>query len=37
MLQIWGRREIGTIFWYADLKEGDHLEETGVDGKMILK
>jgi hypothetical protein len=26
-----------TGFWWGDLKKSDHLGDTGVDGRMILK
>jgi hypothetical protein len=32
-----GRGEVHAGFWYRNMKEGDHLEESGVDGRIILK
>jgi hypothetical protein len=32
-----GKREVHTGFWWRDLREGDHLGDAGVDGKIILK
>jgi hypothetical protein len=29
--------EVHTGFWLGDLTEGDHLEDPGVDGRVILK
>jgi len=26
-----------TGFWWGSLREGDHLEDLGADGKIILK
>jgi hypothetical protein len=32
-----GKREMRTGFWWGDLREGDHLGEPVVDGRIILK
>jgi hypothetical protein len=32
-----GRREVHTGFWWGYLREGDHMGDPGVDGKIILK
>jgi len=32
-----GRGEVYTGFWWGNLRERDHLEDPGVDGRIILK
>jgi hypothetical protein len=32
-----GKREVHTGFWWGNLREGDHLGDPGVDGRIILK
>jgi hypothetical protein len=36
MLHVLGRREIGPGFWWGNLKEIDHFEGLGIDGRIIL-
>jgi hypothetical protein len=31
------KREVHIAFWWGDLREGDHLGDPGVDGRIILK
>ena len=37
MQQVWGTGEVHTGFWWGDLRDGDHLEDSGVIGSIILK
>jgi hypothetical protein len=37
MSRVWGRGEAYTGFWYGSLNERDHLGETGVDWRIILR
>jgi len=33
---VWGRREVYTGFRWENLKKSDHLEDPGVDRRIIL-
>jgi hypothetical protein len=37
MWHVWGRGEVHTGLMWGNLREGDHLEDPGVDGRIILK
>jgi hypothetical protein len=37
MYHVYGRGEVHTEFWWGNLKKGVHLEDQGVDGKIILR
>jgi len=37
MKHIWEREEEYTGFWWGNLREQDHLEDRGVDGRIILR
>jgi hypothetical protein len=32
-----GKREVHAGFWWGDLREGDHLEDPGINGRVLLK
>ena len=34
---LWGREEAYTGFWCGNLRERDHLEDLGVDERIILR
>jgi len=34
---VWVRVEVHAGFWWGNPREGDHLEELGVDGRIVLK
>jgi hypothetical protein len=36
MQRVWARGEVHTGFWWGDLREGEHMEDPGVDRKIIL-
>jgi hypothetical protein len=37
MWHVWETGEWCTGFWWGDLKKRGHLEEVGIDGRVILK
>jgi hypothetical protein len=37
MWHVWKTEEVHTGFWCGALMEGDHLEDLGIDGSIILK
>jgi len=37
MWHVMGREGVHTGFWWGTLNEKDHLEDPGVDGRIILR
>jgi hypothetical protein len=36
-VNVWGKGEVYTGFWWGNLRKTDHMKEPGVDGKTILR
>ena len=36
-MHVWGRGEVYIGFWWGNVRESDHLEETGADGRILLR
>jgi len=36
MYHIWGR-EVDTGFWWGDLREREHWEDPGINGRIMLR
>ena len=34
---VWGTGEVHTEFWWGELREGEHLKDPGLAGRIILK
>jgi hypothetical protein len=32
-----GIEEVNKVFWRGDLRQGNHLEDPGLDGRIILR
>jgi len=37
MLHVWGRGEVYTGFWWGKLSERNHLEDPGIDVRIIIR
>jgi len=37
MWNVWGRGEAHTGSWWENVRERDHLEDPGVEGRVILR
>jgi len=37
MYQVWAKGEEYTGFWWGNLRKRDHLEDQGLDARIILR
>jgi hypothetical protein len=35
--RVCGTGEVHTVFWWGNLRERDHLEDLGLDGRIIFE
>jgi hypothetical protein len=35
--RTWGRGKVYTEYWWGNLRERDHLEDTTIDGRIISR
>jgi len=36
LVAFMGRGEVHIVFWWGNMRERDHLEDSGVDGRIML-
>ena len=34
---MWGIGEVHTVFWWGNVRKKGHLEDPGLDGRIILR
>jgi hypothetical protein len=37
MWHVWGGGEVHTRFWWGNLRQRDHLEDLGIDGRILKR
>jgi len=37
MWRVWRRGEVGTGFWWGNLRERDHWGDPDIDGRILLR
>jgi hypothetical protein len=37
MCYVWGPEEMRSWFWWGNVREGHHLQNLGIDGRIIIK
>jgi hypothetical protein len=37
MQHVWGRGKVYKRLWWGNLRDRDHLEDPGIEGRIILR